>query len=298
MAFLMEMAIAGITFSVGCAEGITLKELPPVYKPFVRAGREGGSAADLHIDIETGPFPDIGTMTRIFDTDYSWSMFSDERDYVIALNPSRTGKPTWLLRIGRDLRKGSVFCGDALIHRGKGATEVANPLLYPLDQILFIYLLAERAGALFHASGAGIGGGGYMFPGRSGAGKSTLSRQLALRDPSRLLSDERVVARKIDGGFGIFGTPWAGEADIASNGSLPLKGIFFLHHGDSNRVRDLSAGEAIEALMPVTSVPWYDKTAMTGILSFCEDLVRHVPAYELHFRPDEEVVDFLETFLS
>ena len=50
--------------------------------------------------------------------------------------------------------------------------------------------------------------------------------------------------------------------------------------------------------MPITSIPWFDEKTMSGILSFCEDLILHVPAYELYFKPDTEVVDFLEKFIS
>ena len=63
-------------------------------------------------------------------------------------------------------------------------------------------------------------------------------------------------------------------------------------------IRTIKPKEAMERLMPVTSIPWFDEKAMSAILSFCEELVFHVPAYELHFRPDSEVVDFLEKFVS
>jgi len=37
---------------------------------------------------------------------------------------------------------------------------------------------------------------------------------------------------------------------------------------------------------------------MSNILSFCEDLVLHIPAYDLYFTPGIEVVDLLEKFVS
>ena len=98
-------------------------------------------------------------------------------------------------------------------------------------------------------------GRGYFFPGKSGAGKSTLSRLLLGRDNIGMLSDDRVVARKIKGRFEVFGTPWAGDAEIAENKNVPLSGIFFIHHAEENMIKEIKPREAIERLMPVTSIP-------------------------------------------
>jgi hypothetical protein len=160
-----------------------------------------------------------------------------------------------------------------------------------------MYALAGRKGACIHSSAVDLNGKGYLFPGRSGAGKSTISRSFISKNHT-VLSDDRVVVRKIGDTFRCFGTPWAGDAEIAQNRSLPLHGIFFIIHGNENRLEKIKPAEAFEKLMPVTSIPWYDEKVMSDILSFCEDMVMNVPAYELHFRPDNEVVDFLEKFIS
>jgi hypothetical protein len=161
-----------------------------------------------------------------------------------------------------------------------------------------MYILSQRQGCLVHAAGFGIHGRGCVFPGRSGAGKSTLSRQFFDVPGIVLLSDDRIIIRKIDKVFRAFGTPWPGDAGIAENSSLPLSGIFFICHGDKNLLKEVKPKEAVERLMPVTSIPWYDEKIMSDILSFCEDMVMNIPAYELCFRPDKEVVDFLEKFVS
>jgi hypothetical protein len=54
----------------------------------------------------------------------------------------------------------------------------------------------------------------------------------------------------------------------------------------------------LEQLLPVTSIPWYDREVLPDVLDFCGDLVSSVPAYELYFRPDPGVVDFLESFAA
>jgi hypothetical protein len=172
-----------------------------------------------------------------------------------------------------------------------------NPIGYPLDQLLLMYALAGRGGACMHAAAVDVDGVGYLFPGRSGAGKSTIARSFTSRNRA-LLSDDRVVVRKIGDKFRCFGTPWAGDAGIAENRNLPLNGIFFIRHGNENRIETITPREAFERLMPVTSIPWYDDKVMPAVLSFCEDLVLHLPVYELHFKPGSEVVDFFEKFVS
>ncbi|MEW6602761.1 MAG: hypothetical protein AB1499_17450, partial [Nitrospirota bacterium] len=91
---------------------------------------------------------------------------------------------------------------------------------------------------------------------------------------------------------------WAGEAGFAENRSLPLTGIYFIRHGSDNRAIEVNPGEAMKRLMPVISMPLYDREAVSGMLSFCEDIVSHVPAYELYFKPDGELFDFLEKTIS
>ncbi len=107
-----------------------------------------------------------------------------------------------------------------------------------------------------------------------------------------------LIVRKIDDKFECLWTPWPGEAGIAVNNSMPLSGIFFINHGFQNRIKDIKPKQAIARLLPVTSIPWYDRDIMPKILDFCEDLVLNVPAYELDFKPNVEVVDVLEKFIS
>ena len=79
--------------------------------------------------------------------------------------------------------------------------------------------------------------------------------------------------------------------------NIPLAGIFFLQHSNHNRVEQVDTRTALEGLLPVASIPWYDPGRMNDILQTCEKLIENVPAYMLAFRPDAEVVNVLEEFL-
>jgi hypothetical protein len=111
-----------------------------------------------------------------------------------------------------------------------------------------------------------------------------------------LLSDERVIVREIDGTMQAFGTPWAGTAGIARNADAPLAGIYFLKHGQSNHIEKLAAGDALDKMLPLISIPWYDHEVMSRIVAFAKQLVAKVPAYEMGFKPDRSAVDFFLKF--
>jgi hypothetical protein len=290
----MIIQIAGVTFLIHVPRPLILKNSNPFYKHFLQS--EGYSdACDINVTLDFDHIPNTKYLSKIFDGGESWSMWQNDNHYLVTLHsPSLDGKLLWAAEFNRSAKKVTVYPVDSPAE----STEVFNPFSYPLDQILLMYFLAQREGALFHAAGVDINGKGYIFPGKSGAGKTTLSSQFVAKNHSGLLSDDRIVIRKTDTRFMTYGTPWPGEGKIAVNNSVPLNGIFFIIHGRSNRIEEIKPGKAFEKLLPVVSVPWYDKNNMIRILSFCEDLTSRVPAYALHFKPDTGVVDFLENFLA
>ena len=63
----------------------------------------------------------------------------------------------------------------------------------------------------------------------------------------------------------------------------------------AKKAAQIKPRQALDNLVKVTSIPWYDREVMPEILHFCEDLITHVPLFELHFTPGLEAVRFLET---
>jgi hypothetical protein len=194
----------------------------------------------------------------------------------------------------------TVYCGDKLIRAHDGIPAIVNPVCYPLDQILLMYMLARCEGALFHAAGVYMDGRCWIFPGKSGAGKTTLARCLMAHagPDAEALSDDRMAARKTNGVFYAYGTPWPGDAGVAVNKGAPLGGIFFIRHGAANRIEEINPRQSFERLMPLTSVPWYDRKVMPSVLNFCEDLVSGVPCYDFYFNPSADAARCLESFVK
>lgn len=299
MADLMSMEVAAVRFTISCQEPAILQECPPNYHPFLKKTFPGSGLISIPVRLELHGIPDTGNMTKIFDTDQSWSMYKDHHDYVIALNPPVLGKQAvWLARFNKTFSEIVVYCSDVLRRETDAGARVVNPVLYPLDQLLLVHILAQNQGALIHAAGIALRGNGYIFPGPSGAGKSTLSKLLSGLKNMELLSDDRMAVRKIDGRFNSYGTPWSGDLGVAASKSAPLSGIFFTRQGLTHRIKKIGRKQAFEKLLPVTSIPWYDRSLVTEMLTFIEELVTRVPAYELCFRKDIDVGKTFEGFVS
>jgi hypothetical protein len=287
------LQIAAVTIAISHDPSIGLRNHDPLYRTFFNGAGAGKSNSRIQARLILGKMPDLSRLQKLFDTRESWSMYGDARGYWISFHPALHPYPFWIARFDHQASRVIVYCGSPLLVAGGKKISLANPICYPLDQLLLMYHLAYRDGILLHAAGIDLAGRGLIFPGMSGAGKSTISQLLAEAKIGNLLSDERVIVRKIDGILQIFGTPWAGTKGIVRNGSAPLAGMFFLKKGARNRLRVLTAENALELLLPILSIPWYKHEVMARIIAFAKILVARIPAYELSFKADASAVDFL-----
>jgi hypothetical protein len=286
----LNVAIAKVNFSVHCDDMPVLAEPRHAsYTPFLAEKTVSGVGSfTIDVVLSTKEFPSTEALTEIFEDCGSWAMFTHGDEHYLIINPSFAGGPESVIRFNPRLEKTVVYCNDMSVVEVAGKKMVRNPMEYPVDQLLIMYMLAEREGVLIHSSGIDFHGRGYMLSGRSGAGKSTISRRFESAG-HEVLSDDRIIIRKIDGELRMFGTPWSGEAGIAKNKELPLDGIFFLHQGVEDIIKKITPAEAMERLVPVTSIPWYDKSVLPKVLTFCDEIVSACPAYDLVFRRDIDV---------
>ena len=298
MSRLLHLQIAGVHFHIHCDEAQFSTDLAWYLQPFSDSLCSGPGSPNVEVRLALQGMPEVRHLTKIFDAGQLWSAYQqgDER-FLSVTYPLSQGRPSRLARFDRNVHAVTIYSNETPVSCGGDRVEVSNPVRDPLDYLLVMYALAGAAGLLIHAAGAGMEGRGVVFAGESGAGKTTLCRQLAEQGGFELLSDDRIAVRKMDGRFLAFGTPWPGAAGIVRNASLPLVRILFLSHGDRNSLTDLTKQEAVEKLLPVTSIPWFDRQIVPMALSFCEELLSHVPACELQFTPDTRVVSLLQDLL-
>lgn len=274
-------------------------------EPFVTC-RDGGKLSrdvpcvppDIRMEVTPAPAVPAAAGRLLFDNG-SWRMYDDgEHTYRIELewgSPSGRGVTA---RFDRSTRNVEILCSlDAgAAYRPRIPHD---PTLYPLDQLLVMNHLACRGGIITHSAGLAAGDVGVVFAGVSKAGKSTLSSLIRRNAPAfDMLSDDRIIVRRHEGRFRAHGTPWPGEAGIARNASVDLRGFFFLSKADRHRITSLGPSQAVRRLFPVVSCPWYDRERFPGVLDTCEKLVNEVPCFELQFRPDPAVVDLIADFVA
>lgn len=266
-----------------------IKDIAP-YCLFLTEGRP-----EVILRFQDGSFslPDMKlTKEIVFDSQPSWKLFYSDRKYILETRDNTTV-------LSSNFASGEVYTPDK---------RRIPPFTYPQDEVLMINLLGKSRGILVHACGVKDNrAGGLLFAGTSGDGKSTLAnlwngraasgannQKLEVRDTT-ILSDDRIIIRKTDGRFCIFGTPWHGDVKACSPEKFPLNKIFFLEHASKNYVRDVKRVEAVSKLLVRSFPPFWDGEGMEFTLQFIEEVTREVPCYDLGFLPDKSAIDFIKS---
>ena len=143
------------------------------------------------------------------------------------------------------------------------------------------YALAHDA-FLMHCAVIEYEGRGYAFSAPSGTGKTThirLWQQVFGADKVTVVNGDKPILRLIDGVFYAYGTPWCGKEGYQTNTRVPLAGLCFLTRGTENRIRPISAEEAIPRLFAQIMVT--DSPDLARQMELADALLGKVPAYLL-----------------
>ncbi|MCJ7754898.1 MAG: hypothetical protein MUP13_10070 [Thermoanaerobaculales bacterium] len=291
------LAIPGVVFSVHSPPGIDISEMHPLYREFI--GNSSSPTESLHALVELAvDDPRIDTRWPVvFDSGDSWLALRDDGDMVFAFrSPTEPGAFWWTAQFTPGETNIRVTCDPEVIEKTPTRTRIANPIHYPLDQLLTMFLLAQRGGCIVHAAGVHRKGRGIACIGRSGAGKTTLMSLLEGRTDLERLSDDRLILRAGEPPL-VSGTPWAGEGMVAANDTADLAALIFLHQGPAHALQPITPREAAAQLLPTTSIPWFDEAAMTGCLATLDRLIRDTPVFNLEFRLDSGVADLVDRLI-
>ncbi len=290
------LGIGGISIRVVAPVSATLRIASPLYRPFLQDRAATTPGERMSVRLLGDGWPSLQHAERIFDTRDSWVLFRDPSGYWLCLARPGSEEPLWVARFKPGGRRVDLYCRFGLPD-ARGRMAIDLPLAYPLDQLLLMHYFARRKGMLTHAAGWIHKGKAYLFAGVSGAGKSTISELLVKSRTGKVLSDERMIVRKIGKEMIAFGTPWAGTAGIARNGGAPLGGIFFLKHGRESRCEEMDAVAAADRMLPMISIPWYEPDTAAAIIAFSRRVCSTVPCHEFRFTPDSAAIDFIRDFI-
>jgi hypothetical protein len=233
---------------------------------------------------------------KLFDAGTVWQLYQDNGSYLFRFHSLTFGfRPYKIARFNRDFSNGEISLHPGFFEPGR----TVDPLSGPLDELFYSAMLARGKGAAIHACGLiDVEGRGHLFVGRSGAGKTTMARLWQGQPGTTILSDDRIILRKLDGRIWMYGTPWHGEGGMASPNKVLLTRVYFLEKGDRNELLPKKNVEAALGLSACSFPPFYSREALDFTLDFAGEVAKKIPCYQLRVVPDEKVVEFISNQIS
>jgi hypothetical protein len=224
----------------------------------------------------------------VFDSGGPWSLYQINGKNAVVCGETVSGSlPSRIALLDNHMRQIDIYSETEKLPNGL----LPDPLQYPLAEVLMICLLAQGRGLMVHACAIDDVGHGYLFAGNSTHGKSTMAH--LWRDKACVLNDDRIVLRKHEGKFWMYGTPWHGDYTGVAPQGIPLEKVFFLSQGDVNSIRSVEGAFAASKLLTRCFPPLWHEDGMSFTIDFCAQLVNVIPCYELGFVPDKDIVDFV-----
>ena len=245
--------------------------------------------SDIEIEVSWTDRLELPTGDPLFNSGGLWRLFAESGGYRFYFSTSFLGNFPY---------KAGWF--DPRFRRGKlvlfrpyfDPVKPICPLEYPLDELLMIHRLACGEGVETHAVGiVDDAGRGHLFLGHSGAGKSTTARLWRSESNAHVLSDDRIILRARDGRIWMYGTPWHGDAGIASPGCAPLSRIYLLEHSSKTELVGLAPGRAAAELFARSFVPHHSPEGLQFTLRFLDRVAREIPCSIFRFLPDRSAVE-------
>jgi energy-coupling factor transporter ATP-binding protein EcfA2 len=263
------------------------------------------SAPDIEIQVEWVPRILESRLARTFDSGTTWQLYESRSEFQFDFSSEALGNhPYKRLLTDKKFSKASLQMSEEYFFR---LCHTANPLEYPLDELLIMHRLTQERAIELHGVGmVGPDGVNNLFVGHSGAGKSTTARLWSSLHPMKILSDDRIIVRQnpprdlqfseSPGQIFMYGTPWHGEACFALPDRAPLDRIFILEHGQGNVLAQFAKSSAVAELFARSFVPFHHHQYIESALSFLEQLVETIPCYRYSFEPDARAVEKILQF--
>jgi hypothetical protein len=289
-ASLLAYRIAGISFGMTASDGLRMI-LDPSLREFALP-RTAGDACEVNVKVSLVDALKVPDTEPLFSSGGLWSLFAEDGGYRLNfVRPFRGETPYKSAWFDKNFR-----CGELALSRHFFDTDRAiYPFEYPLDEVLMIHHLAGGKGLEVHALGVVDDAGfGHLFLGHSGAGKSTSARLWQAEQSQRggrILSDDRIILRKREGQVWMYGTPWHGDAGIASPGSARLSHIYILEQAPTNELVPMPRSIATAEIFARSFVPRHSPEALNFALQFIEQLAQELPCDTFRFLPQSSAVE-------
>jgi hypothetical protein len=280
----LAFRVAGTSFGLSSDDDIAMS-LDPGLRDFEIEPAIG----DIQIQVSWTDRLELPTAAPLFNSGGLWSLFAEAGGYRFYFSTPFLGatpyKAAWF---DSEFKRGELV----LFRPYFDLRKPIYPLEYPLDELLMIHRLACGEGVETHAVGiVDDRGRGHLFLGHSGAGKSTTARLWRSESNAHILSDDRIILRLRDTRIWMYGTPWHGDAGIASPAAAPLSRIYLLEHSSKTELVSLSPGRAAAELFTRSFVPHHSQEGLQFTLRFLDKVTREIPCSVFRFLPDKSAVE-------
>jgi len=283
----VSLEIGGLSFGMWCEPGMQVA-IDKEHHPFLLPSSLR-QPCDTELEAYFAHSLETPGGTPSFVSGGLWSAFAGPFGTTFYFSSPTLGpspyKAAWFdpqFQRGHIVLKRAVYDSDAPVF----------PLEYPIDELVMMHRLALGEGVEVHALGlADEDGSGYLFLGHSGAGKSTTARLWMAQPGAKLLSDDRIILRKQDNTFWMYGTPWHGDAGVSSQGKVALSAIFLLEQAPDNQLLPMAPAQAAAELFARAFVPHYLRDGIQFSLNFLEELTRSIPCSIFRFAPTGSAVE-------
>lgn len=162
-----------------------------------------------------------------------------------------------------------------------------------LAMLMPAIMLTKRNMLTFHGVLLEDLGNGIIISAPSGTGKTTHARLWRDTRNSLIINGDRAVCHCDNGIWTAYGTPWSGSSGEQINRKVPLRALVVLERAEENFVERLTSIEGFAAMLPNLLCPTWDRELVGRAMEQLDSLLKTIPVYRLHCRPDEEAVEVL-----
>ncbi len=280
----LTWVVGGLRFGAEADEPI---HLPTPYRSFLTAPGVDHPLVSIEVGDPTTPSADERPVVR----GRVWRMTRTPTTWIVRVDAD--GRPFVRGEFDASFESGIVTAAPDYAERAR--REVAAlpfPFDYPLGEVAVVGRIGCLDGALLaHACGVLVAGGVHLFLGQSGAGKTTTARLWESVPGATVLSDDRIVLREAAGTWMAHGTPWHGDARLASPLGAPVAGLHLLEHGPRPEHLSLSAPDALAELFRVSFQPFWDPAGTGRTLAALARLLAVHPCRRFRFPPTAAAVE-------
>jgi hypothetical protein len=257
------------------------------YKQFVVDNDYGNIAIEIEV-ITPIPLELKNDDNMVFETNDDgkrlWHVCTFEDGYkVIVFNPLNTDEIQQVAIISLQTKQWKIYAEQH--------SNTVIPLAYPMGPLIMYYLTVSNNAIMIHSSGIIDGNKGRLFSGFSGVGKSTMA-QIWNDNGNTIINDDRLFLTIQNDRICMHNSPMFYDDKPKMH---ELNAIYLLKQTKENDIRRLTDAEAISRLLAFCIQHGYDKQFLEHHLNMVFDIYNKIPIYELGFKPDAEIIDFIRT---